>query len=56
MIENDPPEEMTEDELAHELRTLSEGKRRSDRFASLMEEVYDRLEELQARKEAESES
>ena len=54
MIENDPPEEMTESELAHELRTLSEGKRRSDRFESLMEEVYDRLEELEAQKESDS--
>ena len=51
MIENDPPEEMSEAELAHELRTLSEGKDRSDRFESLLSEVYDRLDELAERKE-----
>ena len=53
MIENDPPEEMSEAELIDELRSLSEGKRRSDRFESLLSEVYDRLEELEALKSAE---
>ena len=53
MIENDPPEEMSEAELIDELRSLSEGKQRSDRFESLLAEVYDRLEELEARKNAE---
>lgn len=53
MIENDPPEEMSEAELIDELRSLSEGKQRSDRFESLLSEVYDRLEELAARKRAE---
>lgn len=51
MIDNDPPEEMSEAELVSELQSLSEGKERSDRFESLMAEVYDRLDELQARKE-----
>jgi hypothetical protein len=54
MIENDPPEEMSEAELAHELRSLSEGKNRSGRFESLLEEVYDRLDELAERKEQRS--
>ena len=51
MIENDPPEEMSEAELIHELRSLSEGKNRSDRFESLLKETYDRLDELAERKE-----
>jgi hypothetical protein len=54
MIENDPPEEMSEAELSHELRSLSEGKHRSDRFESLLDEACDRLDELADRKDRES--
>lgn len=51
MIENDPPEEMSEAELVHELRTLSEGKDRSDRFEAVLSEACDRLGELAERRD-----